>query len=420
MAPGRPRDAGARSSRGGARARWGRPTRGASGRRRAARAPNARAAMRGARRSRATAPARGAARTSTRRECSRAHDRHNDSTRQSPLHPSIRRPGRRRVPAVVRAALENARLPSRSARPRPEDRVAAERDHRVPTEKRPINAPPPTRLRRFGIGVPKFRRPSGPSLVGAEGSRCWDERAPRARARPRRRSGDDGRGDARADGGGADDRGATHRVKGKAAKKKVRAARASPRARSSDVSPRQRLSSLARSMPPPPLAADLCPFLPELFTPESLIAQTLRTMVASLPFVVTLRKMSRRRGVRRWFTTAALFAGVLLTYAFVLIPTASCGGCAGGAFTGGAFGFAFLILAGARKVFSPAPSRTISRWARSWRSSPRRTPPAVRSSSASTPTRSRRTGTWARASSPRRRSSRWRTPRAPLGLGRSR
>ena len=108
-------------------------------------------------------------------------------------------------------------------------------------------------------------------------------------------------------------------------------------------------------MPPPPLAADLCPFLPERFTPESLIAQTLWTMVASLPFVVTLRKMSRRRGVRRWFTTAALFAGVLLTYAFVLIPTASCGGCAGGAFTGGAFGFAFLILAGARKVFFPGP-----------------------------------------------------------------
>ena len=149
--------------------------------------------------------------------------------------------------------------------------------------------------------------------------------------------------------------GATHRVKGKAAKKKVRAARSSPRAGSSDVSPRQRLSSRARSMPPPPLAADLCPFLPERFTPESLIAQTLWTMVASLPFVVTLRKMSRRRGVRRWFTTAALFAGVLLTYAFVLIPTASCGGCAGGAFTGGAFGFAFLILAGARKVFFPGP-----------------------------------------------------------------
>lgn len=78
-------------------------------------------------------------------------------------------------------------------------------------------------------------------------------------------------------------------------------------------------------------------------------------LLMTIPLFVTLAKMTRRRGFRRWATTLALFAGILAQYALVLIPTASCGGCPGGALTGSAFAFVFLLVAGFRKVFYPGP-----------------------------------------------------------------
>mgnify|MGYP004361031601 CR=1 FL=1 len=64
----------------------------------------------------------------------------------------------------------------------------------------------------------------------------------------------------------------------------------------------------------------------------------------TIPLFVTLAKMTRHRGFHRWATTLALFAGILAQYALVLIPTASCGGCSGGALTGSAFAFVFLVV----------------------------------------------------------------------------
>ena len=75
----------------------------------------------------------------------------------------------------------------------------------------------------------------------------------------------------------------------------------------------------------------------------------------TIPLFVTLAKMTRHRGFHRWATTLALFAGILAQYALVLIPTASCGGCSGGALTGSAFAFVFLLVVGFRKVFYAGP-----------------------------------------------------------------
>ena len=88
----------------------------------------------------------------------------------------------------------------------------------------------------------------------------------------------------------------------------------------------------------------------------------------TIPLFVTLAKMTRHRGFHRWATTLALFAGILAQYALVLIPTASCA-LLGGALTGSAFAFVFLVVVGFRKYSTRAPSRTTSRSARWWPSS---------------------------------------------------
>jgi len=74
--------------------------------------------------------------------------------------------------------------------------------------------------------------------------------------------------------------------------------------------------------------------------------------------VVSLRRLVRKKGFRRWISLLAMCAGFLAQYLLVLIPTMACNACAGGALVGSFFAFSFLLVSGSYSVFQAGPATT--------------------------------------------------------------